>query len=84
MLVALPCERAGLALSSNLARVDSLISPIVPPNLEVLARLHHAVPYDLGIIYFTPELIINGIFIAHNVLDSLGYLCQDAVVGSTT
>lgn len=37
-----------------------------------------------GIIYFTPALILNGIFIVHNVLYSLGYLCQDAVVGSTT
>ena len=26
-----------------------------------------------GIIYFTPALIINGIFIVYNVLDSLGY-----------
>jgi len=36
-----------------------------------------------GIIYFTPALIINGIFIVHNVLDSLDNLCHDSVVGST-
>ena len=51
---------------------------------DLLAGLHFARAYLRGIIYFTPALIINGIFIAHNVLDSLACLCQYAVVGSIT
>lgn len=39
---------------------------------------------DLGFIYMTPSLILKGFSIAHFILDSLGYLCQYAVVGSTT
>jgi hypothetical protein len=52
--------------------------------LPALKQATSTIPIIMGIIYFTPALILNGIFIVHNVLYSLCYLCQDAVVGSTT
>ena len=83
-------EANGFKIEQGVMRVQDGVFALTVQRLKgvpdgtvtvLLARRVEVKPFTWpqqkikGIIYFTPALILNGIFIVHNVLDSLEVLC---------